>query len=430
MSAVLFEQFRRRLAVQNSEDISISYKEITKLLNRDYWEIESDRSNCLQVGSYGRNTAIHGVSDLDMVFALPESVYIRLSKVAGNGPSQLFQEVRDKIKNRYPTTSVRGDGQVVVVEFSRYRVEVLPAFYNKTENSYTYGDSNNGGRWLLCYPNDEMEALNSQNQVTNRNLKRVCKMLRAWKQYAGVPMSGFLIDTLAYNFFRQNASYNDKSYGSYPELVKEVFTYLSGLPKQAYWLAPGSKQRADTKGNFQRKASKAAGKCQEALGTDNEKIKEKRWRSVFGRNFPTLITENSKIKGYLNYKNTEEFIDDRYPMDIQYDLEIDCEVSDEGKSETSLLKRMFYWLPQGKQLKFYITVCDVPEPFSVIWKVRNVGEIAKKKNQIRGQLLDDDGSRSKIESSTFHGPHFVECFIIKNDYCVARDRIDVPIEES
>ena len=115
MSAAHFEQFRKNLAVRNEADISTSYKEITKRLNKDYWDLESESDHCLQVGSYGRCTAIHGVSDLDMVFELPAKDLERLKEVDGNGPSQMLQEVKKCLAVRYPKTEISGDGQVVVV---------------------------------------------------------------------------------------------------------------------------------------------------------------------------------------------------------------------------------------------------------------------------------------------------------------------------
>lgn len=45
----------------------------------------------LYVGSYGRNTAIDGLSDLDMVFQLPYDLYTQYNSYTGNG--QLVLEV-------------------------------------------------------------------------------------------------------------------------------------------------------------------------------------------------------------------------------------------------------------------------------------------------------------------------------------------------
>ncbi|WP_349742945.1 nucleotide-binding domain-containing protein [Roseateles cavernae] len=430
MSRSHFEQFRKNLAVQNEADISTSYREITKRLNKDYWDgLESDSQHCLQVGSYGRCTAIHGVSDLDMVFELPAKELDRFKKVKGNGPSQMLQEVKRCLEVRYPKTKMSGDGQVVVVEFDKFRVEVLPAFYNAEDDSYTYGDTHDEGSWPKCKPRHEIGAVNERNKTSNRNLKRVCKMLRAWKDAHGAPMSGMLIDTLAYNFFKGNADFDSKSYASYPTLVREVFAFLANLPSQDYWLAPGSNQRVPSPGKFQRKAKNAAAKCQEALDADTDKKKEKLWREVFGtRFFPAMSVEKSYQQS-ATFRQTEEFIEDKFPLDIRYDVDIDCDVSREGQNEARIrwLESKFFWLQLNRSLRFYVVSCDAPKPYEVFWKVRNVGQLAENKNQIRGEIVSDGGRLEKIERTSFQGPHFVECYIIKDGYCVARDRIDVPI---
>ena len=45
----------------------------------------SDTSHSLYVGSYGRNTAIQGFSDLDMIFQLPYLIYERYNRYSKNG---------------------------------------------------------------------------------------------------------------------------------------------------------------------------------------------------------------------------------------------------------------------------------------------------------------------------------------------------------
>lgn len=432
MSRPHFEQFRKNLAVQNQDDISTSYRKITKRLNKDYWDgLESDSQHCLQVGSYGRSTAIRGVSDLDMVFELPAKDLARFKKVEGNGPSQMLQEVKRCIEASYPNTKMSGDGQVVVVEFNKFRVEVLPAFYNAEDGSYTYGDTHDGGSWPKCKPRDEISAFNERNNTSNRNLKRLCKMLRAWKDTHGAPMSGMLIDTLAYNFFKGNTDFDLKSYSSYPTLVRDAFSFLANLPAQEYWLAPGSNQRVTSSGKFQRKAKKAAAKCQEALEADTDKRKERLWREVFGtRFFPAMSAEKSYQQS-ATFRQTEEFIEDKFPLDIRYDVDIDCDVSRDGQNEARVrwLESKFFWLQLNRSLRFYVVSCEVPKPFQVLWKVRNVGQLAENKNQIRGDIVADGGRLEKVERTSFQGPHFVECYVIKDGYCVARDRIDVPIGE-
>ena len=63
-----FRTFCGNIQVQNGATISHRYKAITRRLNTDFWETTSDMSHSLYVGSYGRNTAIHSTSDVDMIF--------------------------------------------------------------------------------------------------------------------------------------------------------------------------------------------------------------------------------------------------------------------------------------------------------------------------------------------------------------------------
>lgn len=70
-----FSQFLDNIKVRNYEIISQRYKEITKKLNKKFYDIDSETANSLQVGSYGRYTGIKGISDLDMLFIIPNDVW-------------------------------------------------------------------------------------------------------------------------------------------------------------------------------------------------------------------------------------------------------------------------------------------------------------------------------------------------------------------
>jgi hypothetical protein len=435
MSAPLFKLFRDNIAVQNAADISTSYTEITKRLNLDFWNIESDIAHCRQVGSYGRNTAVHGISDLDMVFELPWSTYEKYKAYTNNGPSQLLQAVRNSLLTRYPNTTIKGDGQVVCIEFGKFRVEVLPAFWDKDADGYRFGDTHDGGTWKVCKPIQEINAVNQRNKETNRNLKHVCKMIRAWKNSNGVNISGMLIDTLVYNFFGQTNEYDTASYSSYDRLLVSLFSYIGNLEHQDFWLAPGSCQRINNTGKFQSKAKKAAAKCLEALDADTEKKKAKIWRDVFGRSFPSEVVKLEKAAAVYESASdrytTEQFIENQFPVDIQFDLEINSEVTVNGQHSGHLrtLSKKFSWLPVGRGLRFFVESCDVPAPYTLLWKVRNVGAEAERRKMIRGDIVFDEGKNQRIEKTTFHGEHFVEAYVIKEGVCVARDLIDVPIDQ-
>ena len=285
-----FRGFCSNLTVKDGGTISTRYKNITKRLNTDYWSTTSDTSHSLYVGSYGRNTAIQGFSDLDMIFQLPYSEYERYNNYAGNGQSALLQAVKTSIEKTYSTTSIRGDGQVILVPFNDgITFEVVPAFINK-DDSFTYPDANNGGRWRVTNPKPEIAAIRSRNSATNGNLVQLCRMARAWKRKWDVPIGGLLIDTLAYQFV-ENWEYRDKSYLYYDYMSRDFFKWMADQDSKEYWKAPGSGQYVYGKGLFQYKAKRCYNISLEAIEHETANPKrewsaKQKWREIYGTAFP------------------------------------------------------------------------------------------------------------------------------------------------
>ena len=222
-----FQRFCSELRMGNDTVLTVSYRyhRITQQLNESFRGYSNDNANSLYVGSYGRGTAIH-VSDIDMLYMLPYEDYLRFNAYVGNGQSAMLQEVRNSIAQTYPQTFLKGDGQVVVIEFSDgICFEVVPCFLND-DDSFTYPDSNGGGRWKRTDPRPEINAVRSMDVRTNKNLRRLCRMARAWKDQWDVPIGGLLIDTLAYSFLK-DWEYNDKSFLYYDWMTRDFFKYLS-----------------------------------------------------------------------------------------------------------------------------------------------------------------------------------------------------------
>lgn len=287
-----FSSFLQNLTIQTGtrSTISTRYKAITKRLNIDFWDSFSDSAHSLYVGSYGRGTAIRGFSDLDMIMILPYSVYSQYNLYLGNGQSALLQAVRNSIQKTYSSTSVGGDGQVVVITFTDgICFEVVPAFENKDGVSFTYPDANDGGRWRVTNPRPEINAIATRDAACNGNLRGIAKMMRAWKSTWDVPMGGLLIDTLAYNFLGTYA-YADKGTVYYDWMSRDFFKYMADQNReQSYWLAPGSNQYVWRKGLFEYKALRCYNISLEAIAAQNsgyEYTARSKWREIYGSAFP------------------------------------------------------------------------------------------------------------------------------------------------
>ena len=258
-------------------------------------------------------------------------------------------------------------------------------------------------------------------------------MARAWKNKHGVAMGGLLIDTLAHNFLKATTEYDDKSFLYYDLMSKDFFKYLSELPEQEYFAALGSGQRVKVKKKFQKKAGKAHDLCLAAIEAEGKDNQNDKWRKVYGRAFPPRPEQVQKAfveAAGRHARDTEEFIEDKFPVDVRFDIEIDCEVSQAGfrvQRLSDMLKSRTILLPR-KALTFHVVNHTVPGNFTLYWKVLNRGAEAVRRDCIRGQIVADWGRKEKSETTDFRGDHVVECYAVKDDVVVATSRIHVPIK--
>ncbi|OII01413.1 nucleotidyltransferase [Curtobacterium sp. MCBA15_007] len=422
----MFDGLMTNLTVDTSDKIAQRRDEITKSLNFEFRSIEGSTANKLMVGSYGRWTATRGISDLDLLFILPASV--RNDYTKAGGPSRLLARVRKAIEKRYANTSVTVDRLVVVVHFRDFKFEVQPVFENT--DSYSYPDTKSDS-WKLTKPRAEIDEMRAENIRTNGSLRRLCKLVRAWKNKHGVPISGLLIDTLVYNFIGDRTEFHSSSAVFDDEMVKEFFLFLAEEEDHDFYAAVGSKQRVAVKGRFQPKARKAYNLALKAIEADGQKNAYKKWRDIFGRVVPAPASD-ALAASATRFADTEEFVEDSYRVDIRYSVGIDCEVTQDG-FRPSMLREMLQrrtWLLPRKQLKFRIVHTDVPGPFVVRWKVLNRGPEAERRDAIRGGLIEPNYGRERHETTSFSGTHHVECYLIQDGTVVARDDIEVPITTS
>ena len=372
-----FNEFISNLQIDNFDDINTSLEGIAKKLNQKYYD-NSTTDNYLMVGSMGRNTSIKGESDIDVIYELPDEVFERFDDYESNGQSQLLNEIRDVLKEKYPSTDIKGDGQVVVISFTKYKIELVPGF-KQDNNSYKYPDTHDSGSWKITKPILEIEEAN--NMINNTSTYRdICHMIREWKANNGVTICGLLIDILIKDFLDNNYEYKWKPKSDYYELLKSVFKYLSDQDEdRKQWNAMGSNQIIENKNfNFIKKGKKAYNKL------SNSTDESSTLRELFGSRFP--ISEQSANE--YGYSNDEQFIEEIFPVYIMYSLKIDCEITQNG-FRTGLLSEFIkkkFMIKQNRKLKFMIVENNIPKPYDIYWKVRNVGYEAIRRNCIRGQI--------------------------------------------
>lgn len=428
--ADMFKGFLDNLNVDNAEQISLRYGEITKSLNQAFRLSDSATANSRQVGSYGRYTGIKGISDLDMLYIMPKGKW---DIYKNGGQSRLLTDVKDAIKTRYPKTNIRVDRLVVTVTYSNFHIEVQPVFEGFDSNDeiyFKYPDTYYGGKWKDTRPLQEMLAIKTLNEEKNKNLRLLCKMTRAWKNKHGVVIGGLLIDTLAYNFLKSTTYFDDKSYLYFDYLSRDFFKYLANEPAKDHYQAPGSNQDVKVKKKFQDKAKQAYELCMKAIEAEKDRSAYDKWKKVYGRSFPASTSLLEASIRQRTWKDTEEFIEDYFPVDIKNSIKMDCSIYQNQGLARSLLTMLAngFGISNNRKLIFRVVDHDIEGEFELRWKILNKGDEARRRDCIRGRIETcNHGDDSRKEKADFKGNHTVECFAIQDGVVVARDSILVPI---
>lgn len=243
--------------------ISQRYHKIVKAINQEFWNSNSDQLHGLYVGSYGRGTAI-STSDVDILVELPRLEYYHYDRLKGNGQSRLLQAIKNCILTPYPRSSIHGDGQVVVIQFSDgMKFEILPAFKEtdyRGNVSYIYPDSNMGGNWRSTKPKKEQEAMRAKNRIDQSNglLFDTCKYLRSIRDeyFSSYHLSGIVIDSFVYQVigmwhWRRNGETSSYSSETFEDILFRSYNSLTmnGVYVPTLY-APGSNIAIDSSNSY------------------------------------------------------------------------------------------------------------------------------------------------------------------------------------
>ena len=151
------------------------------------------------------------------------------------------------------------------------------------------------------------------------------------------------------------------------------------------------------------------------------------WREQVDELSSYSLSADTKLS-IRSFEDTEQFIEDMYPVDRKYQCRISCRVSGNGWREKPIadfLRILQRFVPHNFRVHCAMTYTSCPPPYKVLWKVKNNGPEAERRNMIRGKI--EDRGNAIEEPTNFYGNHYIECYIVKDDICVAMSRVEVPI---
>lgn len=286
-----FTQFNSELALTPLQQTDVVTKSggVVACLNRHYYGSDSRIDHSFFIGSWGKNTAVRPPRDVDRYFVLPVEVYHRFQSHAWNRQSALLQEVKGVISETYPNTDMSGDGQIVLVRFESYSVEVVPTFL-LTNGSYWICDTNNGGSYKETNPWAEVNYIDTVDQATNHNLRPLIRMTKAWQEHCSVPLKSFQLELIAAEFLAQSP-WRIYDFFWFDWISRDFFQYL-------YWKAnksitvPGSPEVICLGDDWQSRALSAYWRAVKACGYewDNQIAGAgDEWQKIFGQQIPRTV---------------------------------------------------------------------------------------------------------------------------------------------
>jgi len=276
-----------KITADQAEDGETKHKGVVSALNRAYYGNRHDTANRVLIGSWGKATRVRPPRDIDLLFMPPVEVYYQFDQRTGNKQSQLLQDVAAVLRDTYPQTVIRGDGQVVVIGFNTYRVEVAPAFYYQP-GGVLICDTNNGGRWKHVDSEGEIAALDAADRLHNGNVRKLTRILKQWQRRCDVPIKSFHLEALVKELLPT------KTYGGNDEfwfdwLVRDAFAHMicranggfsmPGCAPEWIWLGDAWLSKAQTAYDRALKA------C--AYEYDNDDVLAGiEWQKIFGTMIP------------------------------------------------------------------------------------------------------------------------------------------------
>ena len=266
---------------------------VVSCLNAAYYGHNSKTDNAFLIGSWAKGTRVRPPRDLDLYFLLPVDVYTRFEQYAPgvNKQSALLQEVKSKLLATNPTSSIKGDGPVVLAAFTSYSVEVVPAFrYNNAERSFYVCDTKNGGSYKVTMPLQELDAIDAADKRNSGNVRQLVRMLKAWQAWCNVPIKSFHLELLAIDFMDQSP-WRDNDFFYYDWISRDFFAWMI-TKAETHLFAPGTyellwvgsawKSRAET---AYLRAVKA---CEFEKANDMANAGDE-WQKIYGTDIPKWV---------------------------------------------------------------------------------------------------------------------------------------------
>ena len=351
-----------------------------------------------------------------------------------------------RLSGNYRNRVTRKNRCVTVQYANDCHIDVVP-FLELQDGDFHITNRNEGedGTYEQSDPTGYTSWLDERNRITGGNLIksiRLLKWLRDYKQ-TFTCKSVVLNILIAGRVNDVNLLLDSKYYTDTPttlvHLLEDLDAYLEPhfvyMPRIEDPTLPGvdynHRWDNDQYLNFRKMIKYYATKARAAYDEPDRMKSIELWRELFGDQFASTVRTLSDIHGGIDVLTKaadpgEMFIENLHctQIDLTYKLKVKGVVLPKNGFRTYQLSHRGNRVDPNRTIKFSVAKCNVPGEYEVKWKIKNRGVAAREAQCLRGEIVSGE---THVEPTKYRGRHYVECYIIKDGVCVARDRQTVII---
>jgi hypothetical protein len=388
-------------------------------------------------GSYAHKTIIKPLPgheyDVDALVAMHEQADAEPCDYI----SQLYSTFRSS--GTYKTMVNRKARCVTLAYANDFHIDLVPYIERGGQKYITNRHEN---RFELTNPERFTEWLDEQSRITAGHLIPVIRLMKYLRDYKetftarSIILTTLLGGRVNYINLLEDPGYYADVPTTLVHVVDDLDSYLQANPYLPVIADPGGtgedfshRWHQDQYSNFRTRISRYSELMWEAFEEPDDEKSERLWQGIFGPSFTAPpVQKRARLLEAATPAPSEQFLDRDFGIPYQPSgdrLRIVGRVSRKPGFRSYDLPKQGNRVIKGRSLTFRITQCDVPQPYDVYWKVRNRGDEAAHQRALRGEITA--GGHTKTESTAYRGSHWVECYVVRNGVCVARDRHPVII---
>lgn len=383
--------------------------------------------NSFLSGSYAKHTCIRPSCndkkrDVDIIVVTNHTI---------NDDSKIvLYELFDALvsSSKYSTAQIQHHS--IGIEMSQVSIDVVPVISDEDDPDLYYICDSFSGNWTLTDPKGHKSWSTEVNQSNNNMYKPLVKIFKWWRKVncptdtkypKGIVLEKIIADNLG-NSDASTESLFIETINKIIQSYKETYVDIGKLPiisdpsvKNASNNLLSSYSFYDFSAFIDKLIEHT--KLINRNGTTNDT-----WREILGNEFPQANDDERKsflsefACTYAKHRQKS-----KWPFQRGYAAMIALRAED---TDGSIIPYESNGKPLKKGINLHFrALTSAQKPYTVMWQITNTGEEAKNAGCLRGDFYSsDEGLNGRHEQTSYTGSHAVQCYIIKNNICIAKSK--------